>query len=186
MPAVVMISGSPAIRSRTDGLAENVVRRCRAYGHRTEHLRARELPAAALLAGNRDDPAIARALRAVETAEGIVLVTPIYQAAYSGLLKAFLDVVPQFGFAGKVVLPLATGGSPAHVLALDYGLRPVIQSFAPRQVMQSLFVPSQRIFVTDEGAVLDDDPATALDGVVGDLHLALSEPARRLTIPRSA
>jgi FMN reductase len=186
MPAVVMISGSPATRSRTDGLAENVVRRCQALGHRVEHLRVRELPPAALLAGNRSVPAIARALRAVEIAEGIVLATPIYQASYSGLLKTFLDVVPQFGFAGKVVLPLATGGSPAHVLALDYGLRPVIQSFAPRQVMQSLFVLGQRIFVTDEGAVLDEEPAAVLDGLVHDFHLSLCETARPVTIPRSA
>ena len=186
MSAVLMISGSPATRSRTEGLAENVTRRCGELGHRTEHLRVRELPPGALLAGNRTDPAIARALRSVETADGVVLATPIYQAAYSGLLKAFLDVVPQFGFAGKVVLPLAVGGSLAHVLALDYGLRPVIQSLAPRHVAQSFFVLGQKIFVTDEGVVVDDDPSAVLGGVVHDFHRSLGEPARPVTIPRSA
>ena len=45
------------------------------------------------------------------------MATPIYKASYSGVLKAFLDLLPQFAFGGKVVLPLLTGGTAAHVLA---------------------------------------------------------------------
>jgi len=30
------------------------------------------------------------------------------------------------GLRGKVVLPVATGGTPAHVLVVDYALRPVL------------------------------------------------------------
>src|SRR5256885_12419558 len=41
----------------------------------------------------------------------VVVATPIYKASYSGVLKSFLDLLPQFGLAGKVVLPLATGGT---------------------------------------------------------------------------
>jgi FMN reductase len=58
----------------------------------------------------------------------VVVATPVYKAAYSGLLKVFLDVLPQTALKGKLVLPLATGGSPHHMLALDYALRPVLQS----------------------------------------------------------
>jgi FMN reductase len=52
----------------------------------------------------------------------------------------FLDLLPQYGFADKVVLPLATGGSAAHVLMLDYALRPVVHSLGARHVVQGFFL----------------------------------------------
>ena len=57
-----------------------------------------------------------------------MVATPVYKAAYSGLLKVLLDLLPQTALKEKTVLPLATGGSPHHMLALDYALRPVLQS----------------------------------------------------------
>jgi FMN reductase len=186
MPAVLVISGSPSTTSKTEGIAEHVVRWCRTLGHPTDHLRVRELPPRALLAGDRGDPEVARAVHAVESADGVVLATPIYQAAYSGLLKAFLDTLPQFAFAGKIVFPLATGGSLAHVLALDYGLRPVIQSLAPRHVVQSLFVLGTHIASAQDGVVIDNGPAALLRDVVDDFHRSLAESPRQVTIPRSA
>ncbi|WP_279379314.1 NAD(P)H-dependent oxidoreductase [Bordetella bronchiseptica] len=68
------------------------------------------------------------------------MATPVFKASYSGLLKAFLDVLPQFALAGKSVLPLATGGSVAHVLSVDYALRPVLQSMGARHVIQGFFL----------------------------------------------
>ena len=65
-------------------------------------------------------------LAQVANAQLIVVATPVYKAAYSGLLKVFLDLLPQTALAGKTVLPLATGGSPHHMLALDCALRPVL------------------------------------------------------------
>ncbi len=62
----------------------------------------------------------------------MVIGTPVYKAAYSGLLKSLLDLLPQYALAGKTVLPLATGGSTAHVLAIDYALRPVLAPWALR------------------------------------------------------
>jgi FMN reductase len=65
-------------------------------------------------------------------------------------MKLFLDVLPQFGLAKKVVLPLATGGTLAHVLALDYGLRPVLQSMGARWVVPSFFVTSDAFVGANE------------------------------------
>lgn len=80
----------------------------------------------------------------VDETDALVVATPIYQAAYSGLLKTFLDLLPQHAFAGKPVLPLATGGSPAHVLALDYALRPVLTALGA-QVSQGRFILDRHI-----------------------------------------
>ena len=39
----------------------------------------------------------------------VVIATPVYKAAYSGILKAFLDLLPQDGLDGKLVLPTPAG-----------------------------------------------------------------------------
>jgi FMN reductase len=108
-------------------------------------MRVRELPSEALLAGDVDHPAIAREIRRIADADGAIFVTPIYKASFSGLIKLFIDLLPQFALRGRVAMPLATGGSLAHVLALDYGLRPVLQSLGARHIVQSFFVLQSEI-----------------------------------------
>ena len=144
-PQVLAISASPAASSKSSELAGSVLSRLQSQGIDTVHVLARGLEPTALLAADHEHPSIIELTRAVERAHGVVLVTPIYKASYSGLLKVVLDVLPQFALAGKVVLPLATGGSPAHVLALDYGLRPVLQSMGARHIVQSHFIADAQI-----------------------------------------
>jgi FMN reductase len=75
----------------------------------------------------------------------VVVATPVYKAAYSGILKAFLDLLPQFGLTNKLVLPLATGGSQSHMLALDYALRPVLSSLNPKHVLPSIYATEAQV-----------------------------------------
>ena len=86
--------------------------------------------------GGFKDTEIQAALEQVAQATAVVVATPVYKAAYRGLLKEFLDLLPQFGLTEKVVLPLATGGSRSHMLALDYTLRQVLSSLAAKHVLQ--------------------------------------------------
>lgn len=137
---VSLITGSATRPSRTLALAQVVAARLRAADLEVRELHVRDLPAEALLHARFDDPSIVQAVAAIADSDGVVIASPVYKAAYSGLLKAFLDLLPQFGLRGKTVLPLLTGGSLAHVLALDYGLRPVLQSLDPRLVVAGLFV----------------------------------------------
>lgn len=134
MPQLLALTGSPSLHSRTEVVAEHVLRRLSHSGFETAHLAVRDLPAADLLSARRGEPEIRRALEAVAEADGIVIATPVYKASYTGLLKAFLDLLPQDGLAGKTLLPLATGGSLAHVLTIDYALRPVLAALGARHV----------------------------------------------------
>ena len=152
--SVVAISGSPSAKSKTGLVAERTLELIRDEDTTVLHVRLGGLDAAALLQGNTSEPGIAAYLAAVAAAQGVVIATPIYKAAYSGLLKAGLDLLPQFGLAGKVVLPVGTGGSLAHVLALDYALRPVLQSMAARHVVQAHFLCEADRAVTDAGIQL--------------------------------
>jgi FMN reductase len=96
---------------------------------------------------------------AVTEADGIVVASPVFKAAYSGLLKLLLDLLPQFALAGKVVLPVVTGGSPTHVLAIDYALRPVLSSLGSDHIVPGWFVLDQHIEVF--AGDIRVEPATA-------------------------
>jgi FMN reductase len=89
--------------------------------------------------GRREDREVAAALRAVSEAGVIVVSTPIYRATYSGLLKVFFDLLPQDALAGKVAIPIATGGGPAHLLAVDHGLRPLLASVGALVVANGVY-----------------------------------------------
>lgn len=72
------------------------------------------------------------------------------------------------------MLPLATGGSTADVLAIDYALRPVLSSMGADHIVQGWFVLDRQITVGDDGGVtVDLDAAPALHQVVGQFSAAL-------------
>jgi FMN reductase len=148
-------------------------------GHRTVALQVRELPAQALLRADAMDPAIAHAVARVRDAEAIVVGTPIYKASFSGVLKAFLDLLPQDGLAHKLVLPLATGGSQSHMLALDYALRPVLASLAPRHVLPGIYAtPEQLAWHQELGLRPVPAIASRIAAGVEQLHDELRRAAR--------
>jgi FMN reductase len=124
-------------------------------GQRVDHLDLRGLPPGALLGALTADPAIAEALARVEAADTLILATPVYKAAYSGLLKTFLDLLPQDGLHGKTVLPVVTGGSLAHMLVIDYALRPVLAALGAGSVLPGIFAVDAQIAIAGEGVEVE-------------------------------
>ncbi|HEY1623768.1 MAG TPA: NAD(P)H-dependent oxidoreductase [Streptosporangiaceae bacterium] len=85
----------------------------------------------------------------VAGADVAIFASPTYKAAYTGLLKAFLDRYGSNGLAGLVAVPVMTGGGPAHSLAVEVHLRPVL-------VELGATVPARGLYVTEpELATLD-------------------------------
>ncbi|MGZ0150861.1 NADPH-dependent FMN reductase [Kribbella sp. WER1] len=160
MATIATISSSPSLSSRTDAVLDHVGKRLISRGHTVTPIVLRDLPAEPLLRGQADDPAIAAAAAVLEAADAVVVTTPVYKAAYSGLLKVFLDLLPQYALKGKTVLPLATGGTPAHVLVIDYALRPVLTSLGAGAIGQGWFVLSSHIHLYDGGGLLLDPAAS--------------------------
>jgi FMN reductase len=177
MSHVVTISGSPSTPSRSLALAHHVGGQLRTRGLDVDEITVRDLPATELFAGRTSDPSVAAAIALIERADAVVVVTPIYKAAYSGVLKSFLDVLPQFALAGKVVLPLATGGSLAHVLALDYALRPVLASLGAQHVVNGLFVLDKTLAMSERGLAIEADVEQRLTGVVDDFAASVARRA---------
>ena len=167
---ILLVAGSPSDRSRSAALLDAVRQRLRGQAPEVERLQLRELSPQALLLADAAHRSVAAAVDQVARARAIVVATPVYKAAYSGVLKVFLDLLPQTAFKGKVVLPLATGGSAHHMLALDYALRPVLQSLAARHILPGVYATDAQVTLTPEGAGhLAPEIAERLDEAVASL-----------------
>jgi len=153
---ITSISGSPSERSRSAWLTQFALTRLEGVATRSEHIALRDLPAGALLFADAQEPTVARAVQSIADAGLVIVGTPIYKAAYSGLLKVFLDLLPPDALRGKTVLPLATGGSPAHLLALDYALKPVLSALGARHVLDGVFATDAQLLRHEAGGYVPE------------------------------
>ncbi|WP_030322207.1 FMN reductase [Streptomyces sp. NRRL B-3229] len=87
--------------------------------------------------------ALSAALDAVTGADGLVVVTPVFSASYSGLFKSFFDLVEPEALAGKPVLIAATGGTARHSLVLDHALRPLFSYLKAVVVPTGVYAASE-------------------------------------------
>ncbi|MBC7665274.1 MAG: NADPH-dependent FMN reductase [Caulobacter sp.] len=171
--AIVALAGSPSANSRSTALLRHVLASFPESTPRGEIV-LRDLPAAALVRADFDDPAIRRAREQVAAARLVVIATPIYKAAYSGLLKTFLDLLPQDALRGKTVLALGTGGSAAHLLALDYALKPVLAALGARHILDAAYaVDAQFTLHPQHGHVAHDDVLQRTERALADGPLPL-------------
>lgn len=96
----------------------------------------------------------------VAQADGVIVLTPLFNTSYSGLFKSFFDVLPEGTLAGTPVLMGATGGTPRHSLALDYAIRPML-SYLKAEVL-----PTAVFAATDDWGATDDDVRPLPDRIV--------------------
>jgi FMN reductase len=79
------------------------------------------------------------AIQAIETADALVVATPVYKGSYSGALKHLFDLVRPNALTGKPVLLAATGGSPLHGLVTEHQLRPLFGFFNALTLPTAIF-----------------------------------------------
>jgi FMN reductase len=126
-------------------------------------IKVRDIPAEDLLYAKFDSEAIVSANALVAAADAVFVATPVYKASYTGVLKAFLDLLPQKGLERKIVLPLAVGGTLSHLLAIDYALKPVLSALGAQNILQGVYVLDKQVTWGDQGqAILDDEISTRL------------------------
>ena len=87
-------------------------------------------------------PELSRLTAEVAAADVAIFASPTYKAAYTGMLKAFLDRYGSNGLAGTIAVPVMTGGWAGHSLAVEVHLRPVL-------VELGATVPSRGLYVTE-------------------------------------
>ena len=169
---VVAISGSPRSPSRSKTLAELSIQaferkdRCQ-----TQLIDLASLPSDALLGRGKSDE-VESAISWARMSQVLVVTTPTYRALYTGLLKAFFDLMPAGHLRGKLCLGIQTGASPTHALAVDYGLGMLFRSLDG--------IPLASLYASD-AEFNDGDPSDDLlarvDVIVGG---AIAATGRRL------
>jgi FMN reductase len=117
------------------------------------------------------------ALDTVEAADGLIAVSPIYTASYSGLFKSFFDVLDKDALTGKPTLIAATGGTARHSLALDHALRPMFAYLRAFIVPTAVFAASEDWGSAGESSLTERIERAGAE--LGDLMAGAQASARR-------
>ncbi|WP_175074309.1 NADPH-dependent FMN reductase [Terribacillus sp. AE2B 122] len=155
MSDIVIISGSPSDNSKTKKVLNYLGTLLEQEGFSIRQISIKDVSKDVLFEGKYDSPEIHHIAKLLQESKGVIIGSPVYKGAYSGVLKTLIDLLPQDVLKHKPVLPLMTGGSPAHLLALEYALKPVLASLKAHNLKGLYFVDTQidklvEIPITDE------------------------------------
>jgi FMN reductase len=120
--------------------------------------------------------AVARAHEAVLEADVIVVGTPVFKGAYTGLLKGFLDVLAPSTLRRTVAIPVTVSAAAAHRLVAEQALRPVLTELGATLPVPGLPLEEGELDNLDD--VIDDwlQRNARLVAVVADSFAADTEP----------
>lgn len=148
MSTLVVVSAGLAVPSSTRLLADRLAAAAtEALGEvDVVHVELRELAhqLTDLLLTGFAGADLAQAMEEVRAADGVIAVTPVFSASYSGLFKTFFDVLEEGVLDGTPVLVAATAGTARHSLVLEHALRPL---FA---YLHAVVVPTGVFAATDD------------------------------------
>lgn len=117
-------------------------------------------------------PRLQAVIDRVLAADGLIAVTPIFSASYSGLFKVFFDVIERDGLAGKPVLIAATGGTTRHSLALEHAVRPLFAYLNAAVVATGVYAATEDwggVGVAADGSLVE-----RIDRAAGELSVAVA------------
>ncbi|HET9959158.1 MAG TPA: NAD(P)H-dependent oxidoreductase [Polyangiaceae bacterium] len=144
---VVLISGSPSHPSRSGTVLDWFGRALREAGWQVETFTLDDFEPAALVRAQAEDPAVTRVRRAVDSAAGVVLSTPVYKATYAGALKLIVDLFDPKALQGKALLGIGTARIPEHLSEVEVSFQRLAQFF-----QGSVHVPGLGLLDADLGA----------------------------------
>ncbi|HLS10320.1 NADPH-dependent FMN reductase [Lentibacillus sp.] len=156
MSDIVVLSGSPSEFSRSDSVLKYLGTLLKREHFTVTHISIKDLPHEDIFQGKFDSPAIQDIARLIQNAKGFIVGSPVYKGAYSGVLKALLDIFPQDVLKHTPVLPIMTGGSPSHLLAIEYTLKPVLATLKGHN-LKGLYLLDSQIDKYKEQPIIDDD-----------------------------
>ncbi|RSS76892.1 FMN reductase [Streptomyces sp. WAC06614] len=148
---LTVVSAGLSTPSSTRLLADRLTEAARdalaAQGHQAStevvELRERAGDIASHLVTGFPPPRLGAAIDAVTAADGLIVVTPVFAASYSGLFKSFFDVIDPDALTGKPVLTAATGGTARHSLVLEHAVRPLFAHLRAVVVPTAVFAASE-------------------------------------------
>ncbi len=151
MVQAVIINGSNKKASRLTGIHHYIESYLEEAGISSASIFIHELPAEDLITANFAGAEIAKANKKVAESEIVFILTQIFKASYTGILKTYLDLLPQKGLENKIIVPIAIGGALGHLLALEYALKPVLSVLGATKILNSVFVIDQQVERLENG-----------------------------------
>jgi FMN reductase len=124
-------------------------------------------------------PRLDAAITTLTGADGVIAVTPIFTASYSGLFKSFFDVVDASALIGVPVLMGATAGTARHSLALEHEMRPLFSYLRTVITPTAVFAASEDWGSAGAGGTLGRDLSARMSRAAGELAtlIAMRESA---------
>ncbi|MGQ9837006.1 MAG: NADPH-dependent FMN reductase [Cyanobacteriota bacterium] len=145
MPDILLLSGSPSASSRSEAVLHHAAGILSNLGLTTQFVSVRDLPPEDLVLAKFDSPQLKQIQEKVAQAAGIVISAPVYKASYPGVFKALLDLLDQDALTGKVILPIATAGTLAHLLAIDFAMKPVLTVMGATHILKGVYILSSQL-----------------------------------------
>lgn len=182
MSYIVAISGSPSSESRSSILVSYLKSEIEKEGIRVQEVSVLDFQPEVLIQGQYNHPSIAELSEEIKGASGIVIVSPVYKAAYSGALKTLLDILPQDAFKDKPVYPLMVGGSQAHLLAIDYSLKPLLTALSAQTILKGVYLIDKYV---DKGNIekpIQDEEVQSKVSVQLEQFLGITKKISRITV----
>ncbi len=183
---IVGISGNLTRPSRTRTLVAGILRQAEARGlGRSEAFdlvdAGPELGAA--VQRNSLPAAPERVISAIEQSDALVVATPVYKAAYTGLLKHLFDLIEPKVLEGRPVILAATGGSDRHALVIEHHLRPLFAFFQAHVLPVGLYATNADF--SAEGELLETAVAR-IGPAIDQLQNLLAAPRQPRTAASNA
>ncbi|MCD9024686.1 NADPH-dependent FMN reductase [Cohnella silvisoli] len=172
---ITAIVGNPKSRSKTYGIAEEVLKHISANitpdGETADEavVDLADTAPALLDWGNAE---VMRQLERVCSSDIVIFASPTYKATYTGLLKLFVDQLPVQALANIIAIPVMVGGAPHHSLAVEAYLRPLL-------VETGAICPTRGLYVLD--SQIDNLP-----DVIGNWYEASARVLRSVVVGKGA
>ncbi|WP_106769100.1 NADPH-dependent FMN reductase [Paenibacillus faecalis] len=178
MAKAVIINGSPTAGSRLTAIMDYAERSLTAAHFEVNRIDVAQLPPEDLIRTRFESEHIVKANGLVAEADAVIIASPVYKASYTGVLKTFLDLIPEKGLAGKIILPLFIGGSLAHLLSMDYALKPVLSSIGARYILGGVYTVDAQVARREDGGfditeVLQERLDSSIEELVEETQLRM-------------
>jgi FMN reductase len=177
-PRIIGLSGSPRRPSKTRALVEQVAAEVTSHTHvRLDIFDLVDAGPGLGAALQRQDLTLpaARIIDAIEHADALIVGTPVYKGAYTGLFKHVFDLVEPRALVGKPVVLTATGGGPRHALVVEHALRPLFGFF------EALTIPTA-VYASDadfrDGQLVEPSILARVNAAAQQLAIMI-DPTRR-------
>jgi FMN reductase len=140
MTRILGIAGSMTPPGRLSRAVVEALERAEAEGHETELVELGGLDLS--FVNNAPSAEAVEVIDKVAAADAVLLISPVYRASMSGVLKVFLDLLPVEALAAKPTGIVAMGATLHHYLGVDWHLRDVLSWFGALVAPTSVYLTS--------------------------------------------